>query len=274
MAAPRTRGGDSWARDIVRTLATIVLAFVVVLVVWWVFLKVFGVDRFVGKRPGDIKRWLFDVDEAAENRRTIVDGMGRTLYDAGAGFAIGLAFSIVVAILFVMARPIEQAFLPVAMTLRTVPIVAITPLLARVFGRNLFGTIVVVSIVVFFPTLVLVTYGLRSASREKLDLMRAYNASSLEVLRRVRIPSAMPSIFAAAKISAPGAILGALLAEWFITGEGLGYEGLLTARAENRFNQVWATTIVLILISVIFYILIGLFERRVLRKYAPEQVAL
>jgi ABC-type nitrate/sulfonate/bicarbonate transport system permease component len=271
---PAERGRGDALRSVLHTVLTIVVAFVVLLVVWELFLRVFGVERFVGKRPTDVWTWAFDGDAAGKNRSAVVTGLGRTLYDAGLGFVVGMAVSIAVAVAFVMWRPVEQAFLPIAMALRTVPIVAITPLLARLFDRGILGTIVVVSIVVFFPTLVLVSHGLRSASTEKIDLMRAYNASPAEVLRKVRIPSAMPSIFAAAKVAAPGAILGALLAEWFITGEGLGYEGLLIARTQSKFNQVWATTFVLIMVSITFYTIIGAIERTVLKRYAPEQVTL
>lgn len=256
---------------IVRPILTIVLAFAVLLLVWQLFLVVFDVEPFVGKGPKDVWTWAFDAPDAAAHRQTLVDGLGRTLLDAGIGFVVGLVVSIAVAVVFVMFRPVEQAFLPIAMALRTVPIVAITPLLAKLFDRGMAGTIVVVGIVVFFPTLVLVSHGLRSVSQEKLDLLRAYNASSFEVLRRVRFPNAMPSIFASMKVAAPGAILGALLAEWFITGEGLGYEGLLTARTLSRFTQVWATTFLLVMVSITFYTLIGAAERVVLRKYAPEQ---
>ncbi|MFK8025130.1 MAG: ABC transporter permease subunit, partial [Ilumatobacter sp.] len=82
------------------------------------------------------------------------------------------------------------------------------------------------------------------------------------VLFKLRLPAAMPSIFAAAKIAVPGAILGALLAEWLVTGTGLGDE-MLTATTQNDYKQMWAGTATLT----------TMLERVMLERFAPDHVA-
>ena len=93
----------------------------------------------------------------------LLDALGRTVIDAAGGYLIGTLAATAVAIAVVLSRGIEQAVMPVAITLRSVPLVAMTPLIALIFGRGYLGVTAVVSIVTFFPTLVNVAVGLRSA---------------------------------------------------------------------------------------------------------------
>jgi ABC-type nitrate/sulfonate/bicarbonate transport system permease component len=89
-----------------------VLSIVVLLVIWYGFLKIFDVDSFVGKTPRDVWRYLFTAPEASSNRSVIFDALGVTLRDAGLGFVVGLVISSLVAIRFVVWRPLERIFLP------------------------------------------------------------------------------------------------------------------------------------------------------------------
>src|SRR4051794_41464975 len=98
--------------------------------------------------------------------------------------------------------------MPVAITLRSVPLVAMTPLIALIFGRGYLGVTAVVSIVTFFPTLVNVAIGLRSAPALACDLVRVSGGGALMVMRKVRLPYAGPAFFASARIAAPAAIGG------------------------------------------------------------------
>lgn len=266
-----TRTGSSLLIDLLRPIWGMVVALGALLVVWVAFLEVFDVNEFVGVGPGRVWDHLVNAEEAAENRAAVLEGLGRTLLDAGSGLVLGGLGSIAVACLFVLYRPIERALLPIGVAFQTVPIVALVPLLALLFGRGLISTIIVTGIIVFFPTLVLVTHGLRSVSDQSIDLLRAYNASELTVLLKVRLPSALPSIFAASKIAVPGSILGALLAEWLVTGTGLGYE-MLISTTRNDYKQLWAATATLTMFAIVVYTLTNMAERVVLGRYAPDHV--
>ena len=176
----------------------------------------------------------------------------------------------VLANLFVLRRGVEQAVMPLAMTLRTVPLVAMAPLIALIFGRGLVGVTVIAGIVTFFPTLVNVTLALRSVPSESLDLMRAYGANSFTTLRKVQFPSALPALFASARIAAPLALVGALLAEWLATGQGLGYL-MLTAIPTAQYAKMWASVMIITVASVVLYSFISGIETYVLARYAPGQ---
>jgi ABC-type nitrate/sulfonate/bicarbonate transport system permease component len=159
--------------------------------------------------------------------------------------------------------------MPIAMVLRSVPLVAMTPLIVLIFGRGLLSVTVIAGIVTFFPTLVNVTLALRSTPRESLDLMRAYGASPAATMWKVQVPNSLPALFASLRIAAPLALVGALLAEWLATGQGLGY-AILQNQALSKYNDMWARVVVVTLMSVLLYKFIGTVETAVLRRYAPN----
>jgi ABC-type nitrate/sulfonate/bicarbonate transport system permease component len=198
----------------------------------------------------------------------IIDSLGITLRDAGLGFVVGLVISSLVAIGFVVWRPLERIFLPLAMSIRSVPVVAMIPTIALALGgRNLRGVVIIVTIVVFFPTLVLVSHGLRSARVEALELMAVYNANARTIFLKVRLPSALPGFFAAARIAGPGALVGATLAEWLYSGNGLGAL-ILQSGTTSKYNQLWSASVVLLVIAIVLYGIIGALERVVLARFA------
>jgi ABC-type nitrate/sulfonate/bicarbonate transport system permease component len=239
-----------------------------VLGAWWLFLEYFEVSPFIGKGPSDVWHYLFSGPTAAANRRVMIDQSAITLRDAALGLVAGTVAAIAAAVAFNLWRAVERTLMPIAMVLRSVPLVAMTPLIVIIFGRNLKSVTVIAGIVTFFPTLVNLTLALRATPRESIDLLRAYGASPADTLRKVQIPSALPSLFASLRVAAPLALVGALLSEFLATGEGLGSE-ILLAGARSQYSGLWARVVLVTLYSVILYKVIGAIEARVLARYAP-----
>jgi ABC-type nitrate/sulfonate/bicarbonate transport system permease component len=131
---------------------------------------------------------------------------------------------------------------------------------------------VIVGIVTFFPTLVNLIIGMRSAPQLACDFVHAYGGSKLTALRKVRFQYALPAFFASARIAAPTAIGGATLAEWLATGKGAG-NLMLVASSSSRFDTLWSAVALIVLVSVAVYGLVSLAESFVLGRYAPEQLA-
>ncbi|MCK9900024.1 ABC transporter permease [Parafrankia colletiae] len=256
------------ATRIGRTLLSVVASTAVIVGLWYALIEAFELNRLVAKDPQAVWQYLFSEPDAAENRDLILDGLWHTLSDAALGYTAGTAAALGVAIAFVLSRPVEQALMPVAMMLRSVPLVAMTPLLILVFGRGPLAVSVVTGIVVFFPSLVNLVVGLRSAPAAAADLVIAHGGGPFTVLRRVALPSALPALFVSARTSVPGAVVGALLAEWLATSAGLGH---LMQRAQQTFDYggVWASVVVIIAASVVIYAVVGLLEAIVLVRYGP-----
>jgi ABC-type nitrate/sulfonate/bicarbonate transport system permease component len=252
---------------LLRGLLSSAISIGVVLLFWWGFLKVFDVLPFVGKGPGDVWRYLMTSPDAHAHRTVVLSETRTTLRDAFLGLTAGSVAAVLASLVFNLWRPLQRTFMPVAMVLRSVPLVAMTPLIVLIFGRGLATVTVIAGIVTFFPTLVNVTLALGSTPKESLDLMAAYGASPSKTLWKVQVPSSLPALFASLRIAAPLALVGALLAEWLATGGGLGYS-IIQAGALSDYNGLWARVAVITICSVLLYRLIGAVERAVLVRFA------
>lgn len=267
-AAASRQARANLALRLVKGLLSAALSVGVVLFAWWFFLEYFQVKAFIGKSPSEVWSFLFTADGAAESRHLIFEEAKVTIRDAFLGLASGTIAAVLAAIAFNAWRSVERTLLPIAMVLRSVPLVAMTPLIVLIFGRDILGVTVIAGIVTFFPTLVNVSLALRSTPKESIDLLRAYGASPTKTLFKVQIPSALPALFASLRVAAPLALVGALLAEWLATGKGLGY-AIAQSEALSKYNDMWARVVFITLFSVLLYKLIGAVERMVLARFAP-----
>jgi ABC-type nitrate/sulfonate/bicarbonate transport system permease component len=262
-------GPQFWTvtKRVLRVLLGGLISFAIAMFVWWLFVKMVGKPRQT-RTPQEVFDYLFTDKAASANRQELIEGAKITLRDAAVGFFAGTLAALFFSCLFVLKRSVEQATMPLAMALRTVPLVALTPLIALIFGRGLLAVTVIAGIVTFFPTLVNVTLALRSVPREQIDLLRAYGATDLVTLRKVQFPSSLPALFASMRIAAPLALIGAMLAEWLATGQGMGYL-ILQSGSTFKIDRLWAATFLVTLASVILYTLISAVETVVLARYAP-----
>lgn len=266
-------------RRVGTSLLVVVLALVVLGVLWVVLLKAFDVSSFVGKTPMDVFHYLFTTTPARGVRPTSITAEAArsqllsawlvTLLDAGIGFVTGLVVAGAIAASFIVFKPFEFAFMPIAMLLRSVPLVALAPVLLLIFGQGKLGVATIGAIVVLFPALVNIVLGLRSASPMSLDLVRANGGGTWTELVMVRIPSALPSVFASIRISVPGAIVGAMLAEWLAGFTGLG--GILSMyKGRGNFGGVWAIVVVSVVTSIVGYAIAAIAESAALAAWGPN----
>ena len=261
------------------SLLVVLVALLVLAVLWVALLRLFDVSSFVGKTPFDVWGYLFsDAPPRAVRasnlsveaaRSQLLDAWLVTVGDAAICFVTGLVVASVIAALFVVVKPFEFAFMPIAMLLRSVPLVAMAPVLLLIFGQGKLGVATIGAIVVLFPALVNIVLGLRSASPLALDLIKVNGGGELKTLLMVRVPAALPALFASIRISVPGAIVGAMLAEWLSGFTGLG--GILNAyKGRGNFSGVWAIVVVSVVTSIVGYAIAAVVEAAALAAWGPE----
>lgn len=266
------------SRAIGRSLLNALVTVLVVLGLWQAVVSLAGVSPYVAKGPVDVFRFLF-VDEAgaaagrlaADHRAALRPLTAQTLQDAGLGFAVGMTVAVLLALAFSLSKTVEAGVLPLALLLRSVPLVSISPVIILITGRGTTASVAVIgSIVVLFPALASALFGLGRASRESLDLVRVYGGGNAMALRKVAVPGALPSLFAAARVSVPGAVTGALLAEWLSTGKGIG-GSIQKFSAAARFDDLWASVAIITAITLLLYNLVQLLENVVLARMGMTQ---
>lgn len=258
-------------RRVLRILGSLLIGLTATTALWWVFVEVSNTEPLVTKAPPAVWRYLFRGAEAGANRSLVFGELGTTLRDAGLGYLSGTIAAVAVSSLFVLKRGVEATVMPIAMVLRSVPLVAMVPVLTLVFGRDILAVTVISGIITFFPSLVNLTFGLRNVPAQGVDLLRAYGAGPTRTWRTLRLPYAVPSLFASMRIAVPGAVIGALLAEWLATGKGLGY---LMLRAQSTFDYtvIWASVAVLTFTTLVLYAIVGLIETPVLARFDPDRL--
>jgi ABC-type nitrate/sulfonate/bicarbonate transport system permease component len=271
VALEQPSSGELIGRVLVRFVRFMIgaaVALAVALIAWQLVIDLLDFSPFISRGPADVWEYMFTSPEASANRDLLFEAARTTLLDAGIGLVTGTVAAVFVSIVFVLRRGVETTFMPMAMALRSVPLVAMTPLIALVFGRGLVAVAVISGIVTFFPTLVNVTQALKSVPTHTLDLVTAYGGSPRVALTKVQFPAALPALFASMRIAAPLALIGALLAEWLATGQGLGYL-MLQSMTMFEIDQLWSAVAIVTFASVVLYGIISSIENVVLARYAP-----
>ena len=175
-----------------------------------------------------------------ETREGLTTAAGRTLHEAAVGLLLAFIVGVIVAIAGDHFRRLGNALYRSALILYGLPIVAIAPVLVTWFGPGMSSKIGVAFLGSFFPIIVNLTQALRETDARTLELARVSGASRLQVLWRFRLPYTLPGLFAALQIAAPGAFIGALLAEWIGANAGLGVL-MIYAMFEFQVVYLWGT---------------------------------
>jgi ABC-type nitrate/sulfonate/bicarbonate transport system permease component len=242
------------------TLLKVAASAVVLVAGWAIAIHLSGLNHFFAKSPSDVWHYTVTSPQAAGHRGVLLHQLRRSLHDALFGWAAGMIAAMIGAGLLTLSRSVATAVYPLILVLRSVPLVAMTPLIALVFGRGLLGVSVIAGIITFVPSLVTLAEGLRCAPIAAVDVVTCNGGGSLKALWKVRAPFAAPSFFAAAKISLPGALLGAILAEWLITGRGLGAT-MSSDIISSGYSELWTAVCLVVIISVGLYMVVGAAER-------------
>src|SRR5262249_29846501 len=189
-----------------------------------------------------------------------------TFKEALGGFVVGSAAGILLALVLARFRRLGDAVLPYAIAVSAIPIIAFAPITNAWFGvLNPHSKMAIAGILCFFPVLVNPLGGLTSVRPESIELMRSSAASQAEVFRRVRIPTALPFLFAGLKVGTVLAMIGAIVGDYF-GGSTLA----LGVQIENSISLFdfpfgWAAIVVASLFGIAFYCAVGLAERIALR---------
>jgi len=250
---------------LLKPLGNLVISLALILIAWVGLLAFFDVSGIIGKGPLDVYEYLFVEESAAENLALVWSDFQITMVDTLIGFTAGLLVALVVAMMFQLFKGFEAAMMPLAMICRSVPLVAMAPIIVLIFGRDWLSVAAMGTIVVIFPALVTIVEGLRSTSPAMSEVVQVYGGGPATVLRKVAMPASVPSFFTATRVSIPGALTGALLAEWLATGDGIGY-GIFQAIANTQYDRLWASVLVVTLASLLLYSVIGVVERIVARR--------
>ncbi len=237
----------------------------IILGLWQLSVRAYDVPAYVLPSPSAIWAAL------EENFPSLMHSLWTTLRVTVEAFAIAVVAGVALAIAFSQSKAIETALYPYAVILQVTPVVAIAPLILIWVGfeRIELALVIIALVVAFFPILSNTTLGLRSTDRNLIDLMRLYGASRWQILRRVQLPSALPFLLGAMKISGGLALIGAVVAE-FVAGSGTA-TGLAwrIVEAGNRLEiaKMFAALALLALLGIAIFFALSALEWALLHRW-------
>ena len=181
------------------------------------------------------------VEAIGDNLGNVWDAMFVSGRNALVGLVAGTVLGVVVSFALMRFRVLDDLVTPLAVALNAIPIFVLVTVFNNMFAiTSEVPRRLMVTIVVYFIVLVNVAKGLRQVSSTHLELLRSYAASPTAVLRKARIPNAVPYLFTALRIAAPAAVITAFVAEYFGGNQnGLGY-GITSNTAGSKNAVAWA----------------------------------
>jgi ABC-type nitrate/sulfonate/bicarbonate transport system permease component len=238
-------------------LLNFMLFLVVVGVLWQLAVSVLKIPAYLMPGLPQTLHTLF------ESRAVIGHATLFTVACTLAGMCISVLVALLLALLFIASDTASRALTPIIIVIRTVPMIAIAPLLLLIFGRDQWNSIGMVALLTFFQIMLAAKKGFQAPSANMLEMMRTYGAGFFAVLFKVRLPCAIPFLFTGLQIAAGSAILCAMFAEWLSGAPGLGTL-MLDAYSSQNFALMWATLLASTAAAYLFLTFTIMVERAVL----------
>jgi NitT/TauT family transport system permease protein len=197
-----------------------------------------------------------------------------TLFEAIAGLVIGVSAGTITAFAIARWARVREAVLPIAVGASAIQIIAAAPIMSNLFGiLNPFAKIAIVILLTYFPMVVNVARGLSQVDESAVELMRASAASEGQVLRKLRIPNALPYFFTGLKISTTLSLIGAVVAEYFGGSDDVLGRVIVQSSSSLRFDITWAAISITAVSGIALYLLALAAERVVIPWHASQRVS-
>ena len=232
-----------------------IISAIVLVLIWQIIVVAFNLPVYILPSP------ILVLKSLQQYGGLIFQESMPTIIEAVFGFILSLLFGVFWALMLVYFRPIRLWFLPVLLISQALPTFAIAPLFVIWFGYGMASKIAVTCLMLFFPITSSFYDGLRHTPKCYLDLAQTMNATKWKILRRIRIPAALPSLGNGLRVAATFAPIGAVIGEWVGASRGLGYL-ILNANSRMQIDLMFAALLVLIVLTLAFYFLVDLLMKR------------
>jgi NitT/TauT family transport system permease protein len=222
-------------------------------VIWEATCRIFKVDKFILPAPSAI------FEAMAQYWWPLMRHSFVTLWTTMAGFAIAVAFGILLGLVVGWSRTIYRGLYPVMIGFNSIPKVAVVPILVVWFGIGEVPAILTAFLISFFPIVVNVATGLATMEPELEDVLRALGANKLDIMLKVGIPRTQPYLFGSLKVAITLAFVGTVVSETIAANAGLGF---LMVQAGSNFQMplVFAGLLLLAVEGIAMYAVFAYVE--------------
>src|ERR1700674_2200224 len=219
---------------------------IAVLALWEAGTRAFGVPAFLLPPPTAV------VAAMAKHAPLLAAGAWVTTVEIVLGFALSVVIGIPLALMIFLWPPFARAVLPLLISSQAMPKVAVAPLLLVWFGFGLMPKVLIAFLIAFFPVVINTAAGLAAIEPEKIFLARSMGFGAMDTFFKIRLPDALPAIFAGLKISITLAVVGAVVGEFVGGDAGLGYL-LMVANGSMDTRLLFAGIVCLTVLGVVLF---------------------
>lgn len=237
-----------------------VLGIAGLLIAWWAVIAGFNIKPFIAPSP------ILVMQTIIQKSGPLLQNLGVTALEALLGFILGNLAAILVATVFVHSKILQRLFLPIAVAINAIPVVAKAPILVLIMGNGMAPKIVIAAMVCFFPTLINTVRGLEAVNPQIMELMRMLSATRMQIYFKLRLFSALPYLFSALRIAASMCVIGAIVGEWIGSTQGIGAQ-IIQATYNYDSPLLYAAIVMSALLSGFFYVVIALLEKRIVKWF-------
>ncbi len=256
-AAARSRWSSGEIHERIRSVLYPVGSIVLILIIWEAATRLLHVPVFLLPPPSVIAESMY------LNAGVLMQESIATTWEITLGFGLSIVIGVPLALAIFLWPPFARTLYPLLVSSQAVPKVAIAPLFIVWFGLGLMPKVLIAFLIAFFPVVINTAMGLAAIEPEKIYLARSMGLGAFATFFKIRLPNALPSIFAGLKISITLAVVGAVVGE-FVGGQGgLGYL-LLIANGSMDTALLFGGLVALTLLGVIFFALVAVVEHLVL----------
>ncbi len=240
--------------DTPRRYTLAILAHVLLIVAWYLFVEIGKVPKFVMPSPQATLAALFS------GSYRWFDNILVTAVEIYGGYILAVLVGVAIALSFSWSRVWEDAMMPVLVSLNMIPKVALGPLIIVWFSYGVFPNMLIAFSIGVFPIVLTTARGLREVEPELLDLVRTLRGSKWQIFTKIQLPGALPYIFSGMKVAAVLAVAGAIVGEFLGSDKGLGYL-MLQVQVTLDTAAMFMAVMLITLLGVLLYGLVLLLER-------------
>jgi sulfonate transport system permease protein len=256
IAAGAAAAAEAWPRRVTRTALEVVGLTVLLLAIWQAWVSFGKVSPLIAPAP------LTVFTDLASRPAEYLALVGQTCATAGLALVIGIVMGATLAGIARLSSLGAAIVVPAMVLLTATPLIALFPLLARIFGYGGGTVVVIAAILVVLPAFVYTRSGLTAAAAQHLELARSLGAREGEIFRWIGLPSALPHISTGIRIAASSAIIATVIGESLIGTTGLGVDFSYQYRLLNM-APAFGSAVLIVLLSLLVFTIFGWLDRMV-----------
>jgi NitT/TauT family transport system permease protein len=243
-----------YATRLGQALLTVTI-FAAIIVVWDLYVRLLGLSALVLPSPYQV--WLSLVENTLSGR--LIDHMWVTLSEVLLGFLLGSVIGVALGTLTAQSPLMRTIIGPYILASQAMPKLALAPIIVIWLGFGIAPKVVITALICFFPLLENTIIGLTSTNPHQVELFQVLTASRWQTFIKLRVPNALPVIFAGLRVAITLAVVGAVVGEYVGANRGLG---ALVIAAQGSFDTplMFAIFVYLTVVGIVLYKLMELLE--------------